>query len=63
VGRRNTSGSQFFVTEIPKPHLNGGYSVFGQCDHADVVHAIARVPAEQDKPITPVTMRVRIFRQ
>ncbi|MFI5257657.1 MAG: peptidylprolyl isomerase, partial [Gemmatimonadales bacterium] len=26
----NTGGSQFFVTHSPQPHLDGGYTVFGQ---------------------------------
>ena len=26
----NTGGSQFFVTHTPQPHLDGGYTVFGQ---------------------------------
>ncbi|MFL5620291.1 MAG: peptidylprolyl isomerase [Gemmatimonadaceae bacterium] len=26
----NTGGSQFFVTHAPQPHLDGGYTVFGQ---------------------------------
>jgi cyclophilin family peptidyl-prolyl cis-trans isomerase len=26
----NTGGSQFFVTHSPQPHLEGGYTVFGQ---------------------------------
>ena len=28
--RRASSGSQFYITLEPTPHLNGGYTVFGQ---------------------------------
>ena len=42
----DTNGSQFFITEVPYPSLNGGYTIFGQCDDASValVKKIARMP-------------------
>ena len=27
---KDTGGSQWFITHAPQPHLNGGYTVFGQ---------------------------------
>ena len=40
----NSAGSQFFITEIEVPELNGQYAIFGQCNTGlDIVRAIARV--------------------
>jgi cyclophilin family peptidyl-prolyl cis-trans isomerase len=58
----DTNGSQFFVTEAAYPSLNGGYTIFGQCEDPEVVQKIARVPrshgyASADKPISDVTIK------
>ena len=53
----DTNGSQFFITEVPYPSLNGGYTIFGQCDDASValVKKIARMVRDSnDRPASPV---------
>ena len=56
----NTNGSQFFITEVPTPHLNQHHTIFGQCDEpsVNVVKTIARVQANSDdKPLEPVVLK------
>ena len=37
----DTNGSQFFITFMPTPHLNGGYTIFGQVvEGVDVVNEL-----------------------
>jgi peptidyl-prolyl cis-trans isomerase A (cyclophilin A) len=53
-----TNGSQFFITEVATPHLNGNYTLFGQCDEATVtlVKQITHMATDpsNDRPFRPV---------
>jgi cyclophilin family peptidyl-prolyl cis-trans isomerase len=55
---KNTGGSQFYVTLAPAPHLDGNFTVFGECD-ASVPLAIAkvRIDPKTSRPKKPVRVR------
>lgn len=54
----NTNGSQFFITEVPTPHLDGHYNLFGQCtpESVELVKQIARKATDprDNRPYDPV---------
>ena len=62
----NTNGSQFFVCQVPCPHLDDRHAVFGRVvEGLDIIDTIASQPTGMmDRPIEPIVLeRVEVLRR
>ena len=53
----DTNGAQFFITDAAAEHLDGNYTIFGECEPVSIVHDIATAPGRGERPVNPVVIQ------
>jgi peptidyl-prolyl cis-trans isomerase A (cyclophilin A) len=62
----NENGGQWFITDGPASELDGGYTIFGECQPLDVISRIARVPqtgSDDNRPVDLVAINRVLIRR
>lgn len=54
---KDTASRQFFITDGAASHLDGGFTIFGECEPIELVHKLASVPVNGETPRTAVGVR------
>jgi peptidyl-prolyl cis-trans isomerase A (cyclophilin A) len=53
----NTNGAQFFITDAAAAHLDGNYTIFGDCAPEQIIHDIANTPVSGDRAAEIITIK------
>lgn len=56
-----TNGSQFFITFVPTPHLNGNHTIFGELIEGDDVLSSIRIRDPQESEPGDIITSIEIF--
>jgi peptidyl-prolyl cis-trans isomerase A (cyclophilin A) len=54
---KNTNSMQFFILDGAAPHLNGGYTIFGECGPDSVIEKLAAAEVQGDRAVNPPKLK------
>jgi peptidyl-prolyl cis-trans isomerase A (cyclophilin A) len=54
---KNTNGMQFFITDGAPRHLDGGYTIFGECRPGEVIEKLSSVEVRGDRSVKPTKIQ------
>jgi peptidyl-prolyl cis-trans isomerase A (cyclophilin A) len=53
----NTNGMQFFIMDGSAPHLDGGYTIFGECGPTETIEKLSGVETKGDRSVNPTKIQ------